>query len=458
MFLVWRYILDMTLEKKTDHQRNLGPTILAGCMGFMTIFAWACSPNPFKPLTLNVELTENVDSKNSDHTISTEGITEQTIRLGSVLALEGQEEILGNRMKSGLEAALDGQLVQEKKIQLIFKNDYYEPLVARKKAQRLIKSGIFLMIGNVGTPTAKQTLPILKKNNVPAVGFFTGSELLRSRSELIINYRATYAEEIEAVVKIALNAGVKPYEICAYVQDDSYGMSGLKGLIYALVKAEVDQSILRPYEKVLEYKEKGNKGNSLLGPIGFYPRNTPYTKEGYNSLKQWEKNTGINCRLVVTAATSTNAARFINVAKKEGEPWVISSLSFAHKEELQFDLEEYGITDQVIITEVVPQLDSDLPIVQEAKSKLNSKFDHVSLEGYIIGKMTLKILKAIPGEINRESFLKQAAMSKFDLGGVVIDFTKGLNNSSNLVLISILTPQGFKDFHKYDSEKLFNNY
>ncbi|MDE5100247.1 MAG: hypothetical protein O4861_18700 [Trichodesmium sp. St16_bin4-tuft] len=160
----------------------------------------------------------------------------------------------------------------------------------------------------------------------------------------------------------------------------------------------------------------------------------------------------------MTAATSTNAARFINVAKKEGEPWVISSLSFAHKEELQFDLEEYGITDQVIITEVVPQLGSDLPIVQEAKSKLNSKFDHVSLEGYIIGKMTLKILKAIPGEINRESFLKQAAMSKFDLGGVVIDFTKGLNNSSNLVLISILTPQGFKDFHKYDSEKLFNNY
>ena len=134
----------MTTEKKRDHQRNLSPTILVGCMGFLIICAWACSPNRLRNPTTDVQLNENVDSKNSDHTISQAGITKQTIRIGSVLALEGQEEILGNRMKSGLQAALDGQLVQEKKIKLIFENDYYEPLVARQKTQQLIESGIFL--------------------------------------------------------------------------------------------------------------------------------------------------------------------------------------------------------------------------------------------------------------------------------------------------------------------------
>ncbi|NEP38741.1 MAG: ABC transporter substrate-binding protein [Okeania sp. SIO2G4] len=373
-----------------------------------------------------------------------EGITHQTIRLGSILALEGQEEILGNRMKSGLKAALDNQLVQAKKIKLIFENDYYEPSVAHKKTQQLIQSGIFLMIGNVGTPTAKQTLPILKKNNIPAIGFYTGSELLRSPSQLIINYRASYAQEIEAVVKMALNAGVKPYEICAYVQDDSYGISGLKGVRHALVKAQVEENILRPYDQVLEYKEKGNEDNPFLSPVGFYPRNTPYVKEGYNSLKKWEKNTGRNCRLVVTAGTSTNIARFIKLAQEKREDWVISSLSFAHAEELQFDLEEYGIKDKVILTEVVPSLNSDLPIVQEAKYQLKNEFDRVSLEGYIVGKMTLKILQTIPGEINRDSFLKQVTISQFDLGGVSIDFTQGRTQSSDLVLINVLTPQGFK--------------
>lgn len=395
--------------------------------------------------------------KLSDNTIydSEEGITHKTIRLGSVLALEGQEEVLGNRMKSGLKAALDDQLVQAKKIKLIFENDYYEPPVAYQKTQQLIESGIFLMIGNVGTPTAKQTLPVLEKNNIPAVGFFTGAELLRSQSQLIINYRASYAQEIETVIKIALNAGVKPSEICAYVQDDSYGMSGLKGLRNALAQAQVEENILRPYDQVLEYKKKGNKDNPFLSPVGFYARNTPYVREGYNSLKQWEKNTGINCRLVVTAGTSTNIARFINLAQDEGEDWVISSLSFANQEELQFDLEEYGIADKVIVTGVVPSFESNLPIVQEAKSRLKSEFDHVSLEGYIVGKMTLKILQTIPGEINRDSFLKQVTISQFDLGGVSIDFTQGRTQSSDLVLINVLTPQGFKHLKKDELRKIF---
>ncbi|MEM1169059.1 MAG: ABC transporter substrate-binding protein [Cyanobacteria bacterium P01_H01_bin.35] len=391
----------------------------------------------------------------SDNTISEEGITVQTIRLGSVLALEGQEEILGNRMKSGLKAALDEQLVQGKKIKLIFENDYYEPPIALQKTEQLIESGIFLMIGNVGTPTAKQTLPILKKNNIPAVGFFTGAELLRSQSELIINYRASYAQEIESVVKMALTAGVKPYEICAYVQDDSYGMSGLKGLRNALAQAQVEENILRPYDQVLEYKKNGNQDNYFLSPVGFYARNTPYVREGYNSLKQWEKNTGIKCRLIVTAGTSTNIARFINLAQDEGEGWVISSLSFADQEELQFDLEEYGIKDKVIMTQVVPSLHSNLPIVQEAKSKLENEFDNVSLEGYIVGKMTLEILQTIPGEINRDSFLKQVTISQFDLGGVSIDFTQGRTQSSDLVLINVLTPQGFKHLKKDELRDIF---
>ncbi|WP_287518338.1 hypothetical protein [Okeania sp. SIO2C2] len=136
---------------------------------------------------------------------------------------------------------------------------------------------------------------------------------------------------------MALNAGVKPSEICAYVQDDNLGMGGLKALRQAVAQAQVEEKILRVYDQVLEYKEKGNQDNPLLSPVGFYPRNTLYVREGYNSLKQWKKNTKINFRLVVTAGTSANITRFIKLAQYKGEDWAILSLSSGHIEELQFD-------------------------------------------------------------------------------------------------------------------------
>lgn len=73
------------------------------------------------------------------------------------------------------------------------------------------------MIGNVGILIVKEILLILKKNNVFVVGFFIGFEFLCLWFELIINYCVIYVEEIEVVVKIVLNVGVKFYEICVYV-------------------------------------------------------------------------------------------------------------------------------------------------------------------------------------------------------------------------------------------------
>ena len=59
----------MSAEKKIDEQQVLGPgpIILAGCMGFMMICAWAfAGPKAFQRPTIDVELTENVDSQTEE--------------------------------------------------------------------------------------------------------------------------------------------------------------------------------------------------------------------------------------------------------------------------------------------------------------------------------------------------------------------------------------------------------
>lgn len=370
------------------------------------------------------------------------GVTKKVIRLGSVLVLQGQDEALGNGVRLGMEASLAEEKVQGRALEIIFKNDYYEPATARKATEELLENhDIFLALGNVGTPTADVTLPILAKHNIPAVGFFTGARLLRENAPgAIVNYRAGYAQEIAAVVEMALAAGIAPDEVCAYIQNDAYGLDALKNLQQTLTKAGANKDISESYERILVSTEARNN----LGPVGVYTRNTPYTEPGYNSLKKWESESGVQCKLVLTAATYRNLAYFVKISREKGEKWLISALSFTGADELRWDLEEYNSLDGIIMTQVVPLLDSDLPIVEEARNALGENFGLISLEGYVVGKMLLQILRNIPGELTRENFLKQVQKSRFNLGGIPIDFTDGDNQGSDLIIVSQLTPEGFK--------------
>ena len=371
------------------------------------------------------------------------GVTQNSIRLGSVLVLQGQDEALGNGMRLGLEASLAGEKVQGRSLEIIFKNDYYEPASARKATEDLLEDqDIFLALGNVGTPTAHVTLPILAEENIPAVGFFTGAKLLRENAVgPIVNYRAGYGQEIAAVVEMAIAAGITTDEVCAYVQNDGYGLDALNNLKQTLAKLGASKEIIKRYDLILN--STGDRNN--LGPVGVYTRNTPYSEPGYNSLKKWESESGVSCKLVVTAATYRNLAYFVRVSRSKGEDWLISGLSFTGADELRLDLEEYNLLEGIILTQVVPLSDSDLRIVFEAKSALQEKFGVISLEGFVVGKMLLQILRDIPGEITRANFLQQVAKSKFNLGGIPIDFTDGDNQGSDLVIVCQPTPDGFTE-------------
>ena len=381
------------------------------------------------------------------------GITDKTIRLGSVLALRGKAKGLGLGMKNGLEAAFKGERVQGRTFELLFENDFYEPSKAIQATNTLIQKNIFLMIGNVGTPTAAVTLPILAKENIPSVGFFTGAGILRpGQGGPIANYRASYIQETAAVIENARMHGVKSEEICAYVQDDKYGDSGLQGIRIALGKANAPQQMLESLDALLQMSGNGESRNNR-GLVGFYRRNTTKVLEGYRSLKNWEKKTGYTCKLVITVGAYANIAQFVRNAQKNGENWIISAVSFTGADNFMNDLKRYKSVQKIIMTQVVPLLDSNLPIVKEAKEKLTKKdFGFVSLEGFIVGKMTIEILKNIQGDLTRENFIKQVKATKMNLGGLEIDFTTNGYQGSNLVILSYPT---IKDGYQVVSEKVW---
>jgi branched-chain amino acid transport system substrate-binding protein len=91
----------------------------------------------------------------------------------------------------------------------------------------------------------------------------------------------------------------------------------------------------------------------------------------------------------------------------------------------------------------VPPLDSELPIVVESRRQLGERFGWVSLEGYIVGKLWLTAMERIEGIITRAKFLDAIRGRRFDLGGLMLDFSDD-NQGSDLVVLTNLTTDGFK--------------
>ncbi len=377
-----------------------------------------------------------------------EGITENTIFFGSILPLSGRAQALGKGMKAGLDSSLNDRSIGARHVFIRYLDDLYEPKLTHLKVRKLQRRGIFAMIGNVGTPTAAVSLPMLKRAGIPAIGFFTGAGLLRTGEGPVLNYRASYVQETAAVIEAALEAGLKPENVCAYVQNDAYGKAGLVGMQKALEKTDAPLDLLSGLQTFFEAiaGEELVQGSSIgapvnpNGPVGVYIRNTQEVIPGYQALKNWEKKSGYTCKLVITVGAYDNIAHFVQFAREKGENWVISAVSFTGADAFAQTLQELGVVENnLIMSQVVPLLDSSLPIVREARDALGQDFGFVSLEGYIVGKMTLRLLQETPAPLTRKSFVAHARQSKFDLGGVKIDFTRNGYQASDLVIVSYLS-------------------
>ena len=362
------------------------------------------------------------------------GITDKTIRIGSTLVLKGDAQAIGQGVKQGIEAAFAGEHVQGRTLEFVALNDFYDPATTPKAVQQLVDQGIFLMLGSTGTPTARAALPILAEHHIPAVGFITGAGFKEPGD--ILNFRASYVQEVTKAIEAALEAGIKPNELCAYVQNDAYGMTGIQGLRQVLAKQSSMDKVVAILDQILAMQGPAPARNNL-GPVGVYQRDTLSAREGYKSLKDWEAASSSRCRFVVTIGLPVTVAQFIGYTRYKGEGWIFSVASPGGGAGLKAELDKVKVTDGVVITQIVPALDSALPIVEAARKPLGKDLNDASLEGYIIGRMVLEIMRNISGPLTRENFLKAARSRVYDLGGLKIDFSNG-NQGSDFVLLTYL--------------------
>ncbi|MBK8509143.1 MAG: ABC transporter substrate-binding protein [Candidatus Competibacter sp.] len=383
------------------------------------------------------------------------GITPAAIRIGGIMDLQGVSSARGQAMKAGIEAAFKNEKIQGRSLEFNVLNDSFQPPFAVEAAKKLIEQGVFIMLGNTGTPTTKAVMPLLAEHKIPAVGFPLGAAHLRPGVGDVINFRASFAQETSRIIETALAAGIKPQEICAYLPSDSGGMDNLAMIKTVLEKRPDAEDMIKKIDQIIARPE-GQADPNGIGPVGFYKRSElTQARTGYQSLKQWEKTVNTQCRLVLAVGgINASTANFVQYSRYRGEKWWVSITSQIEAASFIKALADFKIDNGVIMTQVVPPLDSSLPIVEDARKAMDGEISNISLEGYIVGKMFLAIMRTVKGELTRENFLKAARGRAFDLGGLPLDFSND-NQGSDLIQFQVLEEGVLKTRSAEQIQKVF---
>ena len=344
------------------------------------------------------------------------------IILGQSCALSGPAKDLGIEMRAGLLASFglinDNGGVKGREIHLISLDDGYEPDKAVRNTLKLItEDDVFLLIGEVGTPTSKAVVPIIEEYQIPFFAPFTGAELLRNPfRKYVINVRASYYQEMEQLADYLINQRHFSRISCFY-QNDSYGYAGLKGIERALAK----------------------RGMQLVSK-GTYERNTLAVMGGMKDIYRADPEA------VVLVGAYPACAEFIKLSKtKINENLTFCNISFVGTESLKDALGAYGA--DVIISQVVPDpKDPSIPLIKEYMQSMR-RYQHgaplsfTSLEGYIAGRLFAKIADSVAGELTRESFVSaMQTVGSFNLGGVLLSFGPEDHQGMDTIYLTTIYP------------------
>ena len=330
-------------------------------------------------------------------------LSAENIKVGMSTALTGPAAALGKDMRAGVESYFkfvnDNGGINGQQLELIVRDDGYEPERAALNMHELIDNDkVLAVIGNVGTPTAIVTVPIAEEKKTLLFGAFSGGGVLRANpvSRYVINYRPSYAEEIAEMIIGLLHAGVTPEEIAFFTQRDGYGNAVYQGATKAL----------NSYG--FKYVEKLTHGR--------YTRNTLNVEDAVATLLDAK----ITPKAVIMAGSYAPSAKFIKLLKKELPNIWFFNVSFVGSTSLKKALGKDA--KNVIVTQVVPSLDSKLQIIKEymlAASSVDVLMEpnEVSLEGFIVAKIFHQGLLNVVGEVNNESIIDGLeSMSGVDIG------------------------------------------
>lgn len=349
------------------------------------------------------------------------GVSDGEILIGQSAALSGPAEQLGKQMALGAKVYFDhinqSGGIHGRKIRLLSLDDGYEPDRAKANTLKLInEEKVFALFGYVGTPTSLAALPIFSDEKVPFFGAFTGAQALREPfNRYIFNVRAGYNEETEEIVNQLLTLSLK--RIAVFYQNDAYGQAGLKGVTAALARRKLTPVATATVERNSTDVAAAVKA---IGPVK------------------------ADAVIMVSAYKSVSA--FVKAMKQDGFNPQFHNVSFVGSMALAKELGADG--SGVAVAQVVPfPWRGTLRITRDYQEMMKKagqeNLDFVSLEGYIAAEVLVDGLRRAGKDLTREKLIGGLeSMSKTEIGGFAINFSKTSHSASSFVDLTIIGKNG----------------
>jgi branched-chain amino acid transport system substrate-binding protein len=362
------------------------------------------------------------------------GASSNQITVGMSGALTGPARTLGLGMRAGIDAYFartnKSGGVFGKQLRLLALDDGYEPELTGKNLHRLIDDEkVFAILGDPGAPTAAVGAPIANQRHVPFFGAYTGTSLLRKTppDRYVINYRASYADETAEMVRGLLReTRLKPGDLAFFTQNDAFGDAGYAGATAAL--------------KAMGY------GHAERLVHARYPRNTEDVERALADLL----DPTVHPRAVIMIGATAPCAKLIRLARQYGLNAIFVNVSFVNGNAL---LEALGpLAEGVVVTQVVPPLDADLPAVRQFRADVPEKDrGFVSFEGYLAAAAFVEGLRRAGPGANADAFVDALESSgPMDLGtGARLLLTKARHQLSDRVWPTIVRGGKFRALHHW---------
>ncbi|MFH1135491.1 MAG: ABC transporter substrate-binding protein [Pseudomonadota bacterium] len=164
-----------------------------------------------------------------------DGVTDDEIVIGSHQDLSGPIAGWGVQVKMGLELRAkeinDAGGIHGRKIRLVVEDNGYDPKKAIMVANKMInRDKVFCFIGNMGSPTAGATKPIISKKKIPQMFPLTAASLFfEPYDRYSFGGWTPYYDQARTIVKYFHE--VKGYDRVALLyQDDEMGAIMMKGV------------------------------------------------------------------------------------------------------------------------------------------------------------------------------------------------------------------------------------
>lgn len=344
------------------------------------------------------------------------GVNDTTIRLGMVNAQSGAASGLGRSMLEGASAVFQDVNsrggIHGRRIELVLADDGYDPDRAVDETLKLIEEKqVFSLFGYVGTPTTNAVIPIVQEMKVPLVGAFTGAMTLRRPVvHEIINFRASYDDESDALVQHFVGEGAKRFGVL--YQDDGFGHAVLDGTVRALKRRGMD-----------------------VVAKGSFQRGTTAVKAGLASL------IGQDLDVVVMVGPYTPVAAFVREAGKAGLKARLATVSFVGTDSLLQLLGTEG--NGILISQVVPLPDDrSLPVAADCaalveRQTAGARLSFVNFEGCIAAKAIVAALLQAGPVLTRERLIQSfEGFDRLDLGGLQLSLRQDEHQASTAVFLT----------------------